>query len=626
MSISVTCSCGKALNVPDSFAGKKGKCPHCKTVLDIPAQGEAPGAKTETKEVEQVEFRCPKTGKRARLPKALAGASVVCPICGEVHSISKSERLKDFISFSTVVKEEEEAEEPAAEGVDRACPSCGKPIAAVKEMCMYCGARLSTGSVRARGLLQTEAVMRTSASAVVSVLVAAGAVGLWFLGRRGGAAGAGVLAVLAGGWGVIAVRGAVRPLKGETLAWMALICGLVVAVAGSIAASMRTPAAARRLAPLENTEGLGEVHEAGDGSFSFRPLEGMKEVVPSFVLGYPDPRAVAAMRGERGTSLAVLSYYEPPRPRPTEAELEHFARELFGTRETFVWELVDAGGVETHVFRKMEYSETRKTASHVVHVLFYDRPGTVPAERLRREFIVSTMRFSPEYMKLMHEEALARGEEKKALSPQNLEKERIRRIEEECGAGQLSKEEARELKEAKALSEAELGEKVLAWAKEIRRVVHILYIHDLPLDAARRRRNSRKLIYPYAAELLTEIATGETSVDEARDRFAEEVQLMARAMEKLGGRFTLSRRSLRSWFSKLADGADEGPKARSRAKLAGRMAARVRSKAASSGLDRQVGKLGRLDLNLALDEEWVELFMKSVSTFKFKRAGEPAEE
>src|SRR5262249_18324511 len=37
MPIAVTCQCGKALNVPESFAGKQGKCPACGTVLNIPA-------------------------------------------------------------------------------------------------------------------------------------------------------------------------------------------------------------------------------------------------------------------------------------------------------------------------------------------------------------------------------------------------------------------------------------------------------------------------------------------------------------------------------------------------------------------------------------------------------------
>lgn len=37
MPIKVTCDCGKSLNVPDKLAGKKGKCPTCGAVLNIPA-------------------------------------------------------------------------------------------------------------------------------------------------------------------------------------------------------------------------------------------------------------------------------------------------------------------------------------------------------------------------------------------------------------------------------------------------------------------------------------------------------------------------------------------------------------------------------------------------------------
>jgi len=40
MPISVKCTgCNRVLDVPDSFAGKKGKCPYCLKVLDIPAAG-----------------------------------------------------------------------------------------------------------------------------------------------------------------------------------------------------------------------------------------------------------------------------------------------------------------------------------------------------------------------------------------------------------------------------------------------------------------------------------------------------------------------------------------------------------------------------------------------------------
>ncbi|MEW6358193.1 MAG: tetratricopeptide repeat protein [Planctomycetota bacterium] len=41
MPIRIECSCGKVLNVPDTMAGQKGKCPGCGAVLTVPKPGEA---------------------------------------------------------------------------------------------------------------------------------------------------------------------------------------------------------------------------------------------------------------------------------------------------------------------------------------------------------------------------------------------------------------------------------------------------------------------------------------------------------------------------------------------------------------------------------------------------------
>jgi hypothetical protein len=38
MAINFTCSCGKILQVADHYAGKKGRCPACRSVVDIPGQ------------------------------------------------------------------------------------------------------------------------------------------------------------------------------------------------------------------------------------------------------------------------------------------------------------------------------------------------------------------------------------------------------------------------------------------------------------------------------------------------------------------------------------------------------------------------------------------------------------
>lgn len=39
MPILLQCNCGKRLKVPDELAGRRGKCPACSTVLEIPAPG-----------------------------------------------------------------------------------------------------------------------------------------------------------------------------------------------------------------------------------------------------------------------------------------------------------------------------------------------------------------------------------------------------------------------------------------------------------------------------------------------------------------------------------------------------------------------------------------------------------
>ena len=42
MPIQITCGCGKTLQVPDSLRGKKGRCPGCQAILDIPLEDAPP--------------------------------------------------------------------------------------------------------------------------------------------------------------------------------------------------------------------------------------------------------------------------------------------------------------------------------------------------------------------------------------------------------------------------------------------------------------------------------------------------------------------------------------------------------------------------------------------------------
>ncbi len=67
MPIRVECDCGKSLNVPDKLAGKKGKCPACGAVLNIPAGGGGG---------DEFEITAPPA-------KASAGSGKKCPNCNK---------------------------------------------------------------------------------------------------------------------------------------------------------------------------------------------------------------------------------------------------------------------------------------------------------------------------------------------------------------------------------------------------------------------------------------------------------------------------------------------------------------------------------------------------------------
>jgi len=67
MSIKLKCRlCQKELEIPDSFAGKKGKCPYCGEVLDIPASGNT---------VENAPEGCEPAAVAAGTPPDIAGVS-----------------------------------------------------------------------------------------------------------------------------------------------------------------------------------------------------------------------------------------------------------------------------------------------------------------------------------------------------------------------------------------------------------------------------------------------------------------------------------------------------------------------------------------------------------------------
>jgi hypothetical protein len=81
MPIHVECDCGKSLNVPDKLAGKKGKCPACGAVLNIPAGDTDDEPKVElkappSKATGTVGRKCPNCSKN------WPADAVICVACG----------------------------------------------------------------------------------------------------------------------------------------------------------------------------------------------------------------------------------------------------------------------------------------------------------------------------------------------------------------------------------------------------------------------------------------------------------------------------------------------------------------------------------------------------------------
>jgi hypothetical protein len=80
MAIEFGCtSCRQLVRVGDNAAGKKGKCPHCGTILQIPGPAPSPGPAPAASPT--ISFPCPGCGKTMKAPAALAGKRGKCPHC-----------------------------------------------------------------------------------------------------------------------------------------------------------------------------------------------------------------------------------------------------------------------------------------------------------------------------------------------------------------------------------------------------------------------------------------------------------------------------------------------------------------------------------------------------------------
>ncbi len=93
--------CGLPVRTPLATAGKKGKCPSCGTIVLIPElpAGNVPGrpagdstaARPRSATAERIEFACPHCGNLVRTPAGAAGKKGRCPSCSRIVEIPDTE-------------------------------------------------------------------------------------------------------------------------------------------------------------------------------------------------------------------------------------------------------------------------------------------------------------------------------------------------------------------------------------------------------------------------------------------------------------------------------------------------------------------------------------------------------
>jgi len=135
----ITCAkCAKRLEAPDEAAGKKGKCPECEEIFDIPeimpldkTKPETPGplqqidgpeknveAKPQTptpqgqkfeseKQAGAIKLTCSNCGKGLELPAETAGKETACPYCKTILNVlDESEKVgKDIKNYTREIRE-----------------------------------------------------------------------------------------------------------------------------------------------------------------------------------------------------------------------------------------------------------------------------------------------------------------------------------------------------------------------------------------------------------------------------------------------------------------------------------------------------------------------------------------
>ncbi|MCR9118196.1 MAG: hypothetical protein NXI22_14775 [bacterium] len=147
MAIPVQCQCGKKFSAKPELAGKKARCPACKSTLTVPkaeapktaAKKQSANAKKTTTSDGQIEVKC-QCGARFGAGTHLAGKKVACPKCKSPIQIPDGKKVeKKPVSNPAAASKETinvrcKCGARFAAGVHLAgkrvaCPKCKQPIA-----------------------------------------------------------------------------------------------------------------------------------------------------------------------------------------------------------------------------------------------------------------------------------------------------------------------------------------------------------------------------------------------------------------------------------------------------------------------------------------------------------------
>ncbi len=136
MPISVTCSCGKTLQVRDDLAGKAVKCPSCQAVLKV-GSGSAVAAKTAAPQPAAPQPAAAKPGAAAAKPGAAKPAPAVAQAARPAAGVAAGsdgalDRLFEEEGFKL--------------RTGKYCPACAELLQPGAVLCTKCGFHLEAGT------------------------------------------------------------------------------------------------------------------------------------------------------------------------------------------------------------------------------------------------------------------------------------------------------------------------------------------------------------------------------------------------------------------------------------------------------------------------------------------------